>query len=462
MEANGCLISILKKLKESSKEAVENLNSFSNFKEYMHINRRVETELLEILDKSSRESKSQLILVCGGVGDGKSHLISYFKNKYPDMMEEFILHNDATESFEPEKTSIDTLNEVLDAFCDEKLGVGETKKLILAINLGALNNFIDSKHKDRFKELIAYVNDMEILETTIQDHNFDRNSFFQYINFSDYHMYSLTKQGPKSDYMKAIIDKVTSSTDENPFYQGFMTLCSSCRHLYNCPIKANYEMLSRDDVKENMISMLIETIVKKKVIISTRSLLNFIYDLLVNSELDNLSNELLLDRISRVRLTDYMKYNFTSNLFEHSELSHILEAITEVDPIRVRKAELDALIIKLHITDDLSSVFSNYLDLKEDGLLKDIILDHSKLNYQLDEMKVTDQARFKKDLIKLFVRLQAFIGKEQRELNLEDQVYKKYMENLFYWNNGEAPSLSNLYEDIYSAIYKWNGEIQLT
>jgi len=118
------------------------------------------------------------------------------------------------------------------------------------------------------------------------------------------------------------------------------------------------------------------------------------------------------------------------------------------------------LIIKLHITDDLSSVFSNYLDLKEDGLLKDIILDHSKLNYQLDEMKVTDQARFKKDLIKLFVRLQAFIGKEQRELNLEDQVYKKYMENLFYWNNGEAPSLSNLYEDIYSAIYKWNGEIQ--
>ena len=39
--------------------------------------------------------------MCGSVGDGKSHIISYFKNRYPNEMSHFTLHNDATESLEP-------------------------------------------------------------------------------------------------------------------------------------------------------------------------------------------------------------------------------------------------------------------------------------------------------------------------------------------------------------------------
>ena len=43
-----CLIQELSKLKESSKEAVEGLNTFSKFKTYMHVNRDVQDELKEI------------------------------------------------------------------------------------------------------------------------------------------------------------------------------------------------------------------------------------------------------------------------------------------------------------------------------------------------------------------------------------------------------------------------------
>ena len=49
---NNCLIDELKKLKESSKEAVENITNFSEFKKYMHVKRNVQDELFNIIDKS--------------------------------------------------------------------------------------------------------------------------------------------------------------------------------------------------------------------------------------------------------------------------------------------------------------------------------------------------------------------------------------------------------------------------
>ena len=47
---NNCLIDELKKLKESSKEAVENITNFSEFKKYMHVKRNVQDELFNIID----------------------------------------------------------------------------------------------------------------------------------------------------------------------------------------------------------------------------------------------------------------------------------------------------------------------------------------------------------------------------------------------------------------------------
>ena len=35
--------------------------------------------------------KKQLVLVCGSVGDGKSHMLSYCKAIYPEMMEQFYI-----------------------------------------------------------------------------------------------------------------------------------------------------------------------------------------------------------------------------------------------------------------------------------------------------------------------------------------------------------------------------------
>ncbi|MBM6861576.1 DNA phosphorothioation-dependent restriction protein DptF, partial [Clostridium saudiense] len=70
--SKNCLIQELARLKQSSKEAVEGLNTFSDFKKYMHIERDVQKELEDIIKKSVASEKGKLILVCGSVGDGKS------------------------------------------------------------------------------------------------------------------------------------------------------------------------------------------------------------------------------------------------------------------------------------------------------------------------------------------------------------------------------------------------------
>ncbi|SNS20339.1 DNA phosphorothioation-dependent restriction protein DptF [Anaerovirgula multivorans] len=454
---NNCLIKELKKLKESSKEAVENLNSFSAFKNYMHVKREVQDQLFDLIKQASEVDESQLILVCGGVGDGKSHLISYLIDKHPELMKRFDKHNDATESLEPQKTSIDTLNDVLDAFSDEGLGSGAKTKLILAINLGALNNFIDSKYKDRFTKLINYVNSQKILEASIINNTFNQESNFQFINFSDYHIFTLTDEGPRSEYIKEILNKVTGADKGNPFYQAYEDHCLKCEQGYRCPIKENYEMLSKENVKQKIIDILVEAIVKNKIIISTRSLLNFIYDLVVNNELDNANTNRLADRVKNLKFEEHIKYNFTSNLYGHKELSNILEAISDLDPIKTRRESLDDIIINLNITEDMGCIFSEYLNVAEGSYIRDSIFNNTNLKEIFNQIKlVRDQETFKNDLIKLFVRQYLFTCKNTK-LNLEDKIYKDYMKSLYYWNKGERKSLSSLYEDINSAIYKWNG-----
>ena len=453
---NNCLIDELKKLKESSKEAVENITSFSEFKNYMHVKRNVQDELFNIIEKSSKSNSSKLILVCGGVGDGKSHIISYFKNNYPDIISEFEIHNDATESFEPGKTSIDTLNDVLKDFNDDNI-LHSNKKLILAINLGALSNFIDSKYQDNFKNLKKYVEDKKILDVDISDNSYEEESNFQFINFSDYHIYSLTEEKAKSQYVEDIINKIVQDDERNIFKNSYKSNCQNCDINYKCPIKINYEMLMKESVKEKLIDVLIECVVKDKLIVSTRSLLNFIYDFIVNTELDNKNNEELKVYIDKISCEQFIKCIFVSNLFEHRELSQILNSLNKIDPINSISEDLDNIIIKLNITEDIAGVFNSYLNIDGNNYLESLMSKNDVIEDEKMKLKTkTEQNYLIDSLINMFIRLNIFIPREN--LNLNDKIYLEYMKNLYYWNIGDIDNIENLYSDVKVAIYNWNGE----
>lgn len=443
-----CLIQELSKLKESSKEAVEGLNTFSKFKMYMHVNRDVQDELQQIILAADKEESAQLILVCGSVGDGKSHIISYFKNKHSDVMSNFTLHNDATESLEPNKTSMDTLNDVLDNFSDEKIGTS-TEKLILAINLGTLNNFIDSEYGKRFTVLQKYVESKKILEKSIIENRFDSSSNIQFINFSDYNLYTLKDGKVQSKYIKELINKITNPSEVNDFYNSYKENCSNCKNKDKCPIKANYELISEDNVQNAIVDLLVQCIIKKKIIISTRALLNFMYDLIIARSYIDVNSPMFKDKIGKLKNEEYINSLTPNIIFDHKELSFIFNALSTLDPLNVRNEKVDDFIIKFNNSTELIEFFDHYIDYPK-GYIEKIN------NVNFDEL---EGRRIKTNLLKLFIRSYYLCGKGDL-FSLNDEVYEKFIKYLYFWNKGDKAKLIGLYGEIKDGILKWNGEAE--
>lgn len=446
-----CLVQELARLKESSKEAVEGLGDFTPFKTYMHIVRDVQDELENLIIESSKSEKAQLILVCGSVGDGKSHIISYFNNKLPDIMKNFTLHNDATESLEPSKTSMDTLNDVLDEFSDEKIDTSN-KKFILAINLGTLNNFIDSQYGERFSKLKVFVQKKKILETNIEDSSFDENSSFQFVNFSDYHMFTLENGQSKSNYVKSILQKITKSyevnfNETNIFYSSYKINCSKCDNFNCCPIKANYELLSKENVQNSIVDLLVQCIVKDKIIISTRALLNFIYELIVPRSYIDVNSPTFKNRISSLNSSEYIMSLMPNIIFNHRELSTIFESLNNIDPLNIRNAKVDDFIIDFNNTTDIMKYFEEYIDYPKGYIEKINAINPVETEYK----------NLKTELLKLFIRSYLICGIGNL-LSLRDEIYDEYISALFYWNKGDKAKLKNVYNNVKNGIINWNGE----
>lgn len=442
----SCLINELKKLKDSSKEAVENVDQFGQFKEYMHVARRVQEELVHIIKSAQQLTHKQLVLVCGSVGDGKSHLMSYLKNKM-NILDGFYVHNDATESLTPNMTSIETLDEILKGFRDEQLEDGRNEKVIVAINLGMLNNFIDSENGKHYTKLKKYVEKSGILESYTNEQGFDGTSPFQHINFSDYHLYHLSKSGDHvgSEYIKSLIHKLINPVGENCFYTAYESQCLSCKVSEECPVKQNYEILKYDQVQDALVDILVEAMMKHKIIISTRTLLSFFYDILVGK---GFSKEKFIGMNYDERIKVYLESLLPNLLYGHSDTSEVLDKINENDPMSVRSESVDEIIIKFNILD-------NCLSLMEECLHDNIYLSCFK---NIDLNRRCQENRYIKPLaLKAFIRTYKLLGIEGK-LDIADSIYNAYIDNLYYFNTSHIRQLKELYTNLKEAIYKWNGD----
>ena len=89
-QVNGqkCLVSTLTKLRESSKDAVVSADFSDAYTMYMHVDRPVQDKFVSIIQNTYDSPNAVLILLCGSVGDGKSHMLSYCKEMYPDIVPE--------------------------------------------------------------------------------------------------------------------------------------------------------------------------------------------------------------------------------------------------------------------------------------------------------------------------------------------------------------------------------------
>lgn len=324
-------LQVISNLSSSSKESIVNTEEFNYFNEYLHIHRRIEDRLKEALVKLKNENNGIIFLV-GSVGDGKSHLLSYLNKNNKELFQNVYIYNDATESNNPYKTAVETLVEKLRQY--EKK---EISKMVIAINVGMLNNlseYLISKNIDL--EIVNTIKKSEVFSnkgmetTTFKLNNISLVSFLNETTFE-----IENEIGIKSDFYNSIFRKIFKKEINNPFYKAFIEDDGFNR---NEPIYQNYSLMLDESVQNTIKYLIIKTQIVNKRIISTRALLNFIYDIIV-PEMNQKSNDSFLVNL----------------LFDSNGKSAILTSMHEQDPIFFQNSKLDKLNIELFNTLDLQA-----------------------------------------------------------------------------------------------------------
>lgn len=431
--------------KESSKSAIADADcsSFDEIKKYLHLYRAIEEQLKHFIELVKVSNSKKLFLVCGNVGDGKSHLLASIRLNNPNLLDGMKLHDDATESSKPDASFIDELNQLLEGFSDEKLNSGN-EKIILAINLGTLNNFLEADGDNRFSKLKAYVKEKRILEVGgIVDCEFEERSPFQFVNFCDHNLFTLNEEGPKSNLIESAIEKVVSK--DGPFYEAYEN--QKERHPHNCPICFNFELLRDPEFRDKISSLLIECIIKGELIVSIRALYNFIYDLIVPIDLQPLDDVSCISRIKQYSDSDFLQNIIPNYIFIHPELSHIFEQLQSYDPASSRGAKVDEAVTELMVSESPEKIVDRYISL--DGMAEKIkdIFKRFKIN------------RGYTDYISSFIRTVYFWPKTSGLFHHND-IYQEFTRLLYDWYSGEKKTVKPLYVEIQKAALLWKGQAE--
>ena len=439
-------ISELSKLRKLSMESVENTASFDSFKKYLHVLRPVELELRDLLNKVNTVNKKTLILLCGSAGDGKSHLISYLRNADSEhLLDTFELYNDATESSAPQLTSIDTLAEKLAPFNDENYATDDGFKMILAINLGTLNNFIESEKGKAFSILKKYVEANEIFSTYVRPNTYQENSVFQHVSFSDYQVFTLNSTGVGTAYLEELLEKVFRQSEENPFYKAYADN-GSCTLCQKCPVRHNFEFLSDPVHQKEVINKIVEVVIKDKAIVSTREILNLLYDILVHPDFDY--NMMCKAATSETKyLTKYIQCTTPMLMYEFDDISPLINAIRKHDLLRDRQADMDVDMTRFH---SLENIYETFMGATSQT-------PYAKLN---DTTKIAVLGGIKPDLKKLVYRfiVRTKDLKGAYPATAQKQLFEEYIQYLYYQHSGNEKKLAKLYDATKKAVLSWDGQ----
>jgi DNA phosphorothioation-dependent restriction protein DptF len=424
---------ILDKLSIASKEAVVdgNKNEFDEFKEYMHIDRYVQGKLEQIVFSSLESNQSQLILISGNVGDGKSHMMSRLHKRFPEKMAKIRVRNDATESNRTSKSWLEELQDFLEPFSDQALSENREKvNHIVAINLGVLSSFLD--RSESFGRLGEFVKKNGIIDSLPFNNSYIENSPFQFINLADYNLFTLKEDHSSSQLITEMLQKITAKKENNPFFKAYQSYYSDHPYQHSCAIRQNFIEISRPQVQQGLIDLIMYAIINFKLIISVRDLLNFIYDIIVPYELQNLSGD-AIKSIKKQRLlqTKDLLYN---KLFESFDRSELLDSIAKLDPNKFRSKYLDEHIFRLSSSERPLDIFLDH----------ELTADVAWLNPRKNEI-----------LIKTFIR-SLYLNR----LDLfDDQLsnHRHFSRYLYRYYKNDRVGMRPLYKDLIKAIYYWNG-----
>lgn len=410
-------------LSQHSVDSVQNGKAFTNWDEYMHVDRPIESKLMEKMDEIDNAGGG-IVLLVGSAGDGKSHLISRIKQMSDWGDGSF--YNDATASSSPKKTAIDTLKEALVEYKDENL-YKTCKKLVLAINLGKLNALIDDEDfKTDYKEIVKSTFPIFDDDDTTPPINTER---VKVIMFTDEQVFEFFTDSSSdipvaSDFFSKIMGKIVAENDDNPFYAAYTADIASGVSPKD-PIILNYELLRIPDVRNAIEQTIIEAIVRYKLIITPREFLDFLYSIIVYPHYDEYKEK-----------KDFFEAMLPSLLYCGCE-NMIQKAINKLDPLKQSSTDHDKQLSVLFTS---YSIPPSYLTEQQISELPAELLKRTNEFYANNGRDIERTTKF------------VFRLKHLLSYHTESEVYKSYLALLKGIFNKDVHKMQEIYDIVAKAI----------
>ena len=228
------------------------------YKDYLYIETEVEADFKKNL---LALKKDEIIFLCGSSGDGKSEILTRYKEDNKSRVD---FHLDATHSFTPNQTAIETLDECFSKFKD----VG--RPLVVGINIGMLGNYAE-EGSEQHNDLKASIN------AFLENRTGEIPTNYTFLDFEQYPKFTFGHELCSSDFAEQFLARLTESTLENPFFALYDSEVKKSGHSM---LTANYALLGLDSVQKNIIALLLKARLIKDQFLTARTLLDFVFQIL--------------------------------------------------------------------------------------------------------------------------------------------------------------------------------------
>lgn len=422
------LRNVIKRLSQGSVDSVQSGNALDELSSYLHVSRPIESILKQKIDEIEDEGGG-IVLLVGSAGDGKSHLISCMRKQFPDA--DISYYNDATASSSPHKTAVQTLQEALQDYTDDHI-LTTSRKLVLAINLGKLNAFVDEPSvKENFSSLVK-----------VAEQVFDDDAIFQIqetprikvVLFTNHQIFEVHPEREdtypvESTFISQILEKIVDFKLSNPFYKAY-ELDSHTEGSVTDPVWINYKLLCIGSVRTAIEKYIIECIIRFKLIITPREFLDFVYSILCYSNLDAYKEK-----------RDFYEALLPSLLFCGGD-NRILKALSKLDPLKSSSTQHDR---------DLSVLFTSYAIppqiISSDiiSLLPDYLTERTNKFYSNNGHDIERTTKF------------LFRLKHVLSYHSENEVYKSFLRIFMGLWNKDSQLMNQMFEMVNTAIPRHSG-----
>ena len=385
-------------LSQHSVDSVQNGKSFTEWDEYMHVDRPIEDKLYVKMDQIDAAGGG-IVLLVGSAGDGKSHLLSRIRQMSDWGDNSF--YNDATASSSPKKTAIDTLKEALSDFKDANL-YNTNSKLVLAINLGKLNALIeDEEFKEEYKEIVDSTWPIFDDDDTTPPIDTERVKVVMFVDQQAFEFYTDCPESlVKSKFLSEIMEKIVAKKEANPFYKAYKNDIANGVSIKD-PLILNYELLSLQEIRNTIVMTIIEAIIRFKMNITPREFLDFLYTIMVYPY------EYKEKRDFYEALLPTLLYCGRENLIQ--------KAICKLDPLKHSSTEHDKQLSVLFTS---YSIPTNYFDSAQLDKLPSELVKRTNEFYANNGRDIERTTKF------------VFRLKHLLSYHTESEVYSSYLEIL--------------------------------